>query len=77
MLAWVDDSADIVPSFSLWNAHLSTDDAGGDDEDYDRNSLPVCMNFTTTKKLKATELSAEGTKEGVTNPKVYPPNNPA
>ena len=46
MLNLVDDSADRVPSFSLWNAHLSTDDAAGDDEDYDTNSLPVRMNFT-------------------------------
>ena len=34
MLTWVDDSADSVPSFGLWNAHLSTDDAAGDDDDF-------------------------------------------
>ena len=59
MLTWVDDSADRVPSFGLWNAHLSIDDAAGADddlsvEDYEqeeekedlcrkKENLPVCM----------------------------------
>ena len=70
MLTWVDDSADRVPSFGLWNPHLSTDGAPGDDEYYDQEEKEglyiiriVCLYVWMSQNLKASGLSAVGTNK--------------